>query len=96
LPDVEPVKLSAEEVRRALTEEAERHAGRRLWEPWEDQVLRDFHGRVPYRVLAQKLRRSQGMIYHRLEKLGLIRQDSQELSPVPNKQRAGREQLPRR
>ena len=73
MPDVEPVQLSAEEVRLALLEESKRYPQHRPWETWEDDVLRQFHGKVPYRVLAEKLGRTISMVSHRLENLGLTK-----------------------
>ena len=65
--------MSAEEVRRALLEESKRYTPHRRWEAWEDNVLREFHGKVPYRVLAENLDRTISMISHRLENLGLTK-----------------------
>jgi hypothetical protein len=78
MPDIEPVRLSADDVRRALLEEAKKYPQRRPWEEWEDDILRDFHGRVPYHVLAQKLGRSISIISHRLERLGLTKRKTPE------------------
>lgn len=78
MPDVETVRLSADDVRRALVEEAKKYPQRRPWEAWEDEVLRDFHGKVPYHILAQKLGRSVSMVSHRLEILGLTKRKAPE------------------
>ena len=73
-----PIHLSAEDVRRALQEEAKKYPQRRPWEAWEDELLRDFHGRVPYHVLAQKLGRTMSMVSHRLQILGLTKRKAPE------------------
>lgn len=73
MPELVPIRLSAEDVRRALQEEARKYPQRRPWEAWEDEVLRDFHGKVPYHILAQKLGRTMSMVSHRLEILGLTK-----------------------
>jgi hypothetical protein len=80
LPDLEPVRLSAEDIRRFLLEEAKKYPQRRSWEAWEDEILRDFHGKVPYHILAQKLGRTMSMISHRLEILGLTKRKVPESS----------------
>jgi hypothetical protein len=78
LPELLPIHLSAEDVRRALVEEARKYPQRRPWEAWEDEVLREFHGKVPYHVLAQKLGRTMSMVSHRLEILGLTKRKAPE------------------
>jgi len=78
LPELVPIPLSAEDVRRALVEEAKKYPRRRPWEAWEDEILRDFHGKVPYYVLAQKLGRTMSMVSHRLEFLGLTKRKAPE------------------
>ena len=80
MPDLEPVRLSSEDIRRALLEEARKYPQRRPWEGWEDEILREFHGKVPYHILAQKLGRTMSMISHRLEILGLTKRKSPESS----------------
>lgn len=89
MPDLEPVHLSAEDVRRALIEEAKKHSQHRPWESWEDGILREFHGKVPYHVLAQKLGRSVSMISHRLEILGLTKRRLSETSDSSTKKKPG-------
>jgi hypothetical protein len=78
LPELVPIHLSAEDVRRALLEEAKKYPQRRPWEAWEDEVLRDFHGKVSYHILAQKLGRTMSMVAHRLEFLGLTKRTAPE------------------
>jgi hypothetical protein len=78
LPDLEPIRLSAEDVRRALLDEAKKYPQRRPWEAWENEVLREFHGKVPYHILAQKLGRTMSMVSHRLEILGLTKRKTPE------------------
>ncbi|MGA8903665.1 MAG: hypothetical protein WB661_01510 [Candidatus Bathyarchaeia archaeon] len=78
MPDLEPIRLSKEDVRRALLDEAKKYPQRRPWEAWEDEVLREFHGKVPYHILAQKLGRTMSMVYHRLEILGLTKRKTPE------------------
>lgn len=71
MPDLEPVQLSAEYARRMLLQEAKKYPQHRPWETWEDEILREFHGKVPNHILAQKLGRTISVVSHRLEKLGL-------------------------
>lgn len=78
MPDLEPIRLSAEDVRRALLDEAKKYPQRRPWEAWENEVLREFHGKVPYHILAQKLGRTMSMVSHRLEILGLTKRKTPE------------------
>lgn len=78
MPDLEPIRLSAEDVRRALLDEAKKYPQRQPWEAWEDEVLREFHGKVPYHILAQKLGRTMSMVSHRLEILGLTKRKTPE------------------
>jgi len=73
LPDLELVQLSAEDVRRALIEETKRYQQHRPWQTWEDDILREFHRKLPYHVLAEKLGRTIPMISHRLENIGLTK-----------------------
>lgn len=88
MTDVEPVRLSAQDVRRALLEEATKYPQRRPWEDWEDQILHDFHGKVPNHILAQKLGRTRSMLSHRLEILGLTKRRSSELPCESSKAKA--------
>src|SRR3972149_10763832 len=76
MADVELVRLSAEEIRRTLLEEARKYRHFRAWQTWEDQILHEFHGKVPRHLLASKLGRTVSMVSHRLEKLGLTRRTS--------------------
>ncbi|MGD0175830.1 MAG: hypothetical protein ABSC50_03275 [Candidatus Bathyarchaeia archaeon] len=78
MPDLEPIRLSAEDVRRALLDEAKKYPQHRPWKAWEDEVLREFHGKVPYHILAQKLGRTMSMVSHRLEILGLTKRKTPE------------------
>ena len=87
MTDVELVRLSAEEVRRTLLEEAKKYRHFRGWQTWEDEILQEFHGKVPRHVLASKLGRTVSMVSHRLEKLGLTRRDHSEISRAPRRQR---------
>ena len=78
MPDLEPIRLSKEDVRRALLDEAKKYPQRQPWEAWEDEILREFHGKVPYHILAQKLGRTMSMVSHRLEILGLTKRKTPE------------------
>ncbi len=88
MPDLEPVCLSAQDVRRALLDEAKKRPQHRPWEAWEDEILREFHGKVPYYILAQKLGRTVSMISHRLQMLGLTKRRLSEPSSYVARKRA--------
>lgn len=88
MPETVPIHLSAEDVRRALQEEAKKYPQRRPWDAWEDEVLRDFHGKVPYHILAQRLGRTTSMVSHRVEILGLTKRKTPESSGNVTKNRA--------
>lgn len=76
MPDTILVKLNAEEIRRALLEEAKNYHRHNPWQSWEDEILKEFHRKVPYHVLSNKLGRTIGMISHRVQKLGLTQKES--------------------
>jgi hypothetical protein len=86
MTDVELVRLSAEEIRRTLLEEAKKYRHFRGWQTWEDELLQEFHGKVPRHVLASKLGRTVSMVSHRLEKLGLTRRTSPDSGGFSKKQ----------
>ena len=86
MTDVELIRLSAEEIRRTLLEEAKKYRHFRGWQTWEDELLQEFHGKVPRHVLASKLGRTVSMVSHRLEKLGLTRRTSPDSGGFSKKQ----------
>lgn len=88
MTDVDLVRLSAEEIRKTLEEEARRYNHFRPWQSWEDEILLEFHGKVPRHVLANRLGRTVSMVSHRLEKLGLTRRANSELAGSSGKKRS--------
>ena len=68
------VKLSPE-LRKKLDAAAQKSKRRRFWEPWEDQVLRDYYSKLTPRELTKYiLGRSAHAIHCRAVILGLSRE----------------------
>jgi len=86
LPDIAAVRLSPEEIRRILLEEAKKYNQFHPWQQWEDEILREFNGKVPRHIIANKLGRTVSMISHRVEKLGLTRANRSEPAMSSKKQ----------
>lgn len=68
-----PEPISEAEVRAALEAAAAEPQRSQPWQPWEVDVLRQFVGRVPARVLAEQLGRSPGSVNNKLDQMGLRR-----------------------
>jgi len=71
--DIEYVKLDPKDLKRQLESEAKKYEHLRSWEPWEDDLLREYFKKVPHAVLAEKLKRKQGAVCYRAQTLGLIK-----------------------
>jgi len=71
MTEIVPVKVSPAEIRRRLEAEAKKYTPGHVWEPWEDDLLREFKSRLPSHVIAKLLSVSTCQVEHRYVALGL-------------------------
>lgn len=64
-------------------------AGKRLWNPEDDQLLRERYPHEPTAALAQELRRSLSAVYVRAKALGLEKSEAYLASPAACRLRRG-------
>lgn len=70
-PNLPQAELNEAEIRKKLEIEAQKNPLPKLWEPWEDQLIRDFSGTVSVPAIARELKRSRQSVDHRRSVLGL-------------------------
>jgi hypothetical protein len=71
-------------------------AGKRLWEPEDDEVMRVRYPDVPTPVIARELRRTVCSVYARADKLGLTKSQAYLNSPAACRLRRGGDEHPGR
>ena len=72
-PNFPPVEsMNFDKIHSELEREVEKY-GKNTWSKSEIGILRDFYTRIPSRIIAQKLGRTETSIYKKARKLGLSR-----------------------
>lgn len=68
----ETIRINAEKLRRELQQAPVVTKRNHFWEPWEDEIVKEFYGKRDPELIAKKLNRTIAALTKRAARLGLI------------------------